>query len=39
LSQKIGSCSWGPGSDDLGQKGINLPHLWHHPQKTNFRIS
>jgi len=26
-------CSWGPGFDNLAQKGLNLSHLWHHPQK------
>jgi len=41
LSQKIGSCSWGPGLIDFFQKGLNLPHSQHHPQKPkilNFSI-
>jgi len=26
LESKIDSFGWGPGPDDLGQKGLNLPH-------------
>jgi len=36
LSQKLGSCGWGPGRDDLGQKCLNLSHLWCHPQKAQI---
>jgi len=31
------SCDWGPGPDDLCWKGLNLPHLWHHPQKAEMQ--
>jgi len=34
LSQTIPSNSWGPGHDELGQKCLNLPHLWCHLQKN-----
>ena len=27
LRQKIGSCGWGPGPDNLGQNYLNLIHL------------
>jgi len=36
LSQKIISCGWGPGPDDLGQKCLNLPHIWK--KKTKKQI-
>ena len=31
---KNGTLGWSQGPDKLGQKGENLPQLWHHPQKT-----
>jgi len=39
LSQKISSCGWGPGPDGLGQKGLNLPHLWCHTQKSETKLT
>jgi len=30
---KIPSSGWSPEPDDLSEKGLHLPHLWHHPQK------
>jgi len=27
MNQKLSSCSWGPGPDEKGQKGTNLPSL------------
>jgi len=34
LSKKIPSSGWRPEPGNLGQNGLNLPNLWHHPQKT-----
>jgi len=37
MSQKIPSCSWCPESGNLGQKGVNLTHWWHRPQKNKIQ--
>ena len=34
LSDMLHPCSWIPGPDKLGQKGVNPPHLSRYPQKT-----
>jgi len=34
LSKILSTIDWGPGPDNLGQKGLNLPYLRCHPQKT-----
>jgi len=26
---------WGPGSNEVGQKSLNLALLWRHPQKSS----
>ena len=33
--QKIASLGWGLGPVDMGQKCLNLPQLWRHPQKIS----
>jgi len=41
-NHKIAAWGWGPGSNDVNQKNLNLPLMWRHPQKhsnpklTNF---
>jgi len=35
LRKKASSCGWGPGPDEMGQKGINLPSLWRQPRSTS----
>jgi len=38
---KSSTWGWGPGSDDMGKKSLNLPLLWRKPQKAqvqNFPI-
>jgi len=34
LSTTLSPYSWGPGPDNLGQKGSELSRLWHHPHET-----
>jgi len=38
LSQKIPSGDWHAGTNNLGQNGLNLIHLWRHPQKCKSKI-
>ena len=36
VSEILVLCGWDPGPDNLGQKCLNIPHLWRHPQKTQI---
>jgi len=33
LIEILASCGWGPGPNNSGQNGVNLLHLWYHPEK------
>jgi len=37
VSQKFGSCGWGPGPSNLGQNCLSPPHLWRHTQKNEIQ--
>jgi len=37
LSKILPSSVWGPWPDNFGQKGLNLRHLRHHPQKNEIQ--